>query len=259
MKLFFPFGRPSALVVLIILCFPMFCLAEVINVKSTSGDSVVTDIVGKATVIKKGTSSSVPLLKGATLAGGDKVTTDLDSRIEIKLPDNSYIRFDEETTFVLDAASVDEQNNSREVKVNMVLGKTWANVNNVFGKRGSFAISTKTAVAGVRGTVYRLNANKDNSTKIKVYWGEVAVSSRYNKPSNMAPGKIDKPYEVLGPHTVSGPHEVTMSEWTYIVKAMQQVTVSADGSAKEPEAFSEKDDLSEWVMWNKNRDAAIIR
>jgi len=53
----------------------------------------------------------------------------------------------------------------------MVFGKTWANVSKFLGEKGRFAVSTRTAVAGVRGTLYRMNVNKNNSVVVKVYWG----------------------------------------------------------------------------------------
>jgi hypothetical protein len=136
----------------------------------------------------------------------------------------------------------------------MVLGKTWANVSKIFGLRGRFAVSTKTAVAGVRGTIYRVNVEEDNSVLVKVYWGEVGVSSAPKPDTASQPQQIMKPTKVLGPHPVAGPHPVSMEEWTYIVKSMQQIFIRPDGTPTKPMPFLAIEDINDWVRWNQERD-----
>jgi hypothetical protein len=48
-----------------------------------------------------------------------------------------------------------------------------------------------------------------------------------------------------------------MEQWTYIVKSMQQIRITADGGARKPEAFSEAEDRDAWAAWNKARDAEL--
>jgi len=219
------------------------------------GDTAeVTLLEGKAELIKKGMIKAQPLMLGDYIAHGDRISTTKGSRVELKLPDNSLIRFDEVTTFEIVSVEFDKKTKQRNINVNMVLGKTWANVSKIFGQRGRFAVSTKTAVAGVRGTIYRVNVEKDNSVLVKVYWGEVGVSSAPRKEAAEGPVPIMKPTKVLGPHPVAGPHPVSMEEWTYIVKSMQQIIVRPDGTATKPMPFLASEDLNDWVRWNQERD-----
>ena len=224
-----------------------------------AGDSaLVTRLDGTAMVMAKGTSNKIALGAGATLRPGDTVTTGTDSRIELKLPDSSYIRFDEETTFILTSLTVDEKAQKRDVNIDVVIGKTWANVSKYMGDRGGFTISTKTAVAGVRGTIYRVNANQDASSTIKVYWGEVIVQNRILTPVYDASGRLSQPVPVSGPHPIPGPHPVGMEEWTFIVRTMNVIQVDKDGKAQPPSPFSAEDDRDAWVVWNQERDKSIV-
>ena len=48
-----------------------------------------------------------------------------------------------------------------------------------------------------------------------------------------------------------------MEEWTYIVGALQQINIQADGSATKPFRFDIAKDLDEWVRWNQSRNQLI--
>jgi ferric-dicitrate binding protein FerR (iron transport regulator) len=240
---------------LLIFLVPYVAGAE--NVVSTvevkNGQAEVTFLEGRATLIKKGVS----LAQGDLLSPGDRVKTDRDSRIEVKLPEGSFIRFGEQTTFELISVSFDQEKTFRDIKVKMVLGKIWAKVSKLFGGWGRFEVSTKTAVSGVRGTVYRVNVEPDDSVMVKVYWGEIVVNSLNRTDITSQSEKVTKPSKVLGPHPVPGPHPVTMEEWTYILKALQQINIRPDGTATKPFRFSIKDDLNDWVRWNQERDNTL--
>ncbi len=70
--------------------------------------------------------------------------------------------------------------------------------------------------------------------------------------------KATAPHEVAGPDEVPPPyHEVSMEEWTAIVKAMQQITISPDGKPSKPEDFDPKADADDWVKWNQERDKKL--
>jgi hypothetical protein len=133
----------------------------------------------------------------------------------------------------------------------VTLGKIWSNVRKALGGKGGFEVSCQNAVAGVRGTVYRMNVEDDKSALVKVYNGEVAVSAAANEQKTPAVGP---PQPVAGPTKVAGPKPVSMEEWVYIIKSMQQIRIKSDGKAEEPKDFNEEEDRDAWVDWNKSRD-----
>ena len=128
----------------------------------------------------------------------------------------------------------------KNVKVNLGVGKLWANVKKLMTTDSSVEVKTTNAVAGVRGTVYRVNVDEDKSAVIKVYDGSVYVANPPRDASKVptsqslltrwrALRKFAPPY-----------HEVTMEEWTAIVKAMQQITISPQGVPSKPAILRSK-------------------
>jgi len=234
------------------------CLLEAqskaVTIETAGGNTVITMLEGHVFLIKEDLTRIRSLARGDYLKQNDRVQTEKKSRIELKLPDESYIRFDEMTIFVLKSASFDQARKQRDIDVTMVLGKLWAKVAKFLNKEDRFAVSAHTAVAGVRGTTYRMNVDSDNSAMVKVYDGEVEVSGRRPETAAAQPPRLGEPSVIQGPRPIPGPSPVTMEQWTRIVGAMQQINIQPDGTPSEPFRFSAEADLDDWVRWNMDRD-----
>lgn len=244
----------------------LFCLAghsrqaegKAVSVAIGQGKAKVTFLKGKAFLVKKNLQKIRPLAKGDLLSKGNRVKTEKSARLELKLPDKSFIRFDENTNFKLTSLGFSKKKRRRNVKIKIVLGKTWAKVSRFRKGKGRFALTTKTAVAGVRGTTYRMNVYEDNSAVIKVYWGEILVEKlKAEDEEDPQPQKFVQPQKVLGPQPIKGPRPVSLEEWTYIVKALQQINLRPDGTATKPFRFDIAADLNDWVRWNQERDKEV--
>jgi len=231
-----------------------------LTVKVGEGDTVVSFIAGCAEVMPTGTTEWNSLGVNSVLVSGDQVRTQDKSRIEITLPDQSVLRFAENTRFRVIKMDVSTEMKKRNVNVDVILGRTWANVSKTLGVTSSFELSSENAVAGVRGTIYRMNVYEDKSALVRVYDGEVAVSGGGEiKGTDPLSKMYTQPHKIEGPKPVPGPRRVSMEEWTYIIRSMQQIRIRADGVAETPRSFSDAEDKNDWVDWNRTRDNIVKR
>jgi len=220
-------------------------------IKVGKGEARVSYLEGTAQVLPKGGRDWHALKMSEALRGGDEIIVGKTSRLEIILADKSSLRFAGDTRFkvvqVSEAASGD-------VRFHLAVGRSWANVTKALSLKRKFEISCDNAVAGVRGTVYRMNVDEDKSALIRVYDGEVAVSGA-TKPMDTGDKVFGKkPTKIDGPKPVAGPHKIAMEEWVVLLRSMQQIRIKSDGSADKPSDFNEQEDRDEWVDWNKQRD-----
>ena len=207
----------------------------------------ITFLDGEATRAAGG--KSVKLAQGASIFQGDVIETARRTRVELTLVDQSVLRLGPRSRVELDAAAFGKGADDRKVSAKLRVGNVWASVTKSLGGEARFEVKTENAVAGVRGTTFRVDAAKDRSCVVKVYSGTVAVAA----------GPLPRPQHGKaegGPRQqVAGPKEVTREQWERIVTSMMQVKVAADGSPAEPEAFALAGG-DEWETWNRERDAA---
>jgi ferric-dicitrate binding protein FerR (iron transport regulator) len=203
------------------------------------------------------------LKKGDSVYGGQMIRTLKKSRVEIVLADKSVIRLGSKSKVKLKEALF--KAGTTQFSAKMFRGKAYAMASKLVGGDSKFEVTTANAVAGVRGTTFRIDAKRDKSTVVRVYTGAVAVSNApiYSKPGKIkkTEGKFQMPKKGVKPGgpgrvEVAGPSEVTKKEWEeFVAKAMQEVRVAANGELSEPVAFdAEADAADEWVAWNKSRD-----
>jgi hypothetical protein len=251
----------SVMFMAILLTFHLTIAQQAEGQEKGKNQAKVTFLQGKAEVLTQDDKVWKPIHMGTLLSQEDEVRTGERSRIEIQLPDRSILRFDERTRFKLKTVFFEAQKDSREIQVNVVAGKTWANVRKAFGPQKTFEVASANAVAGVRDTIWRMTIAEDRSTLIRVYEGTVEVYNPFIKPDyKPEEGGFRTPREVRGPSEVPPPfREVTREEWEQIVLTqMKQVIIPAVGRPGMPTDFSsEEDQREEWVRWNQERDRAL--
>lgn len=245
-------------IVLLLICFTSAQAKPPVVVKVTKGEATITMLEGKADVICMGQKEARFLKNHDLIRAGCEVSTGADSRVEMVLPDKSLIRFASKTKFKLVQADTGEDG-KRAVEVSVTMGKVWTNVRKSLpGRDDKYEISCQNAVAGVRGTIYRMDVEGDQSALVKVYDGEVRVAGGLRKQQPAA-SATEPPKPVSGPTVIEGPEPVSMEEWMYIVKSMQQISITSDGQARKPREFLESEDMDDWVKWNKKRDKRSIK
>jgi hypothetical protein len=204
----------------------------------------VTFVAGDATRTAEGKSETLAV--GTKVFEGDVVMTQRRTRLELRLADGSVLRLGPLSRAKLESASFGASQEERQVSAKLIVGQVWANVAKAVAGEARFQVRTENAVAGVRGTTFRVDAERDLSVVVKVYSGSVAVAA----------GPVPRPEhgEAKERHQVAGPGEVTREQWERLVTSMMLVRVGADGIPAEPVAFAlEGGDA--WETWNRERDA----
>ncbi len=236
----------------------LFAAASAAEPNASAGDVLVTVLEGTAQAFTTGKQQPVVLKKGSRIKKEQEVRVGEKSRVELLFPDGTLMRLAEKSRLNLRKIAFDKKTEEKNVSVNLGSGKLWAKVKKLVTPDSSVEVRTTNAVAGVRGTVYRVNVNDDQSALVKVYDGSVYVANPPVDRSKPA-GKFTAPVPVAGPHEVAPPvHEVSLEEWHVIVKSFQQVSISSAGVASQPQDFDPKADADDWVRWNQERDKDVV-
>jgi len=214
----------------------------------------ITFLSGEATRAAGGATEKLAV--GSAVYQGDQVETQRRTRVELKLTDASVLRLGPLSKVDLDAAAFGKSADDRKVSAKLRVGNVWASVTKALGGEARFEVKTENAVAGVRGTTFRVDASQDKSVVVRVYSGTVAVAAGpLPRPDHAGPGAEPKPGGKPERKQVAGPQQVTREQWEKIVTGMMQVRVAADGSPSEPERFALAE-ADEWETWNRQRDEA---
>ena len=196
----------------------------------------------------RGRGARGDLRVGSMVGQGDTIETQDATRLEIRFGDGSILRLGPKSRVQLAEAHFGGGAARRKLTARLFLGRLWAKVTSVIQGDQKFQVETENAVAGVRGTTFRVDANEDKSVLVRVYDGSVAVAKK-------TPLYADKRRPAR--REVPGPAEVTRDEWEKLVGRQMQIFISADGTPGEPEQFSpdvDKDDP--FALWNQQRDDA---
>ncbi|MBN2008988.1 FecR domain-containing protein [candidate division KSB1 bacterium] len=219
------------------------------KVNATQG--VVTYVEGQANLTKKDSTKSEKLLANVVVYPGDMIKTGSDGRVELIINRESVVRMKENSELTIEAYR-DLAKDNGKTSLNFSLGSVWTKMKQFKDNVSRFELELPTAIAGVHGTVYQSTVNSDHSAEVKVYDGEVAVSGKQpQKPTTLQPL-----HEVPGPQQVPGPHEVTMEQWTTIVRAMQSIRIDSQGKPTNAVSF-QKNPNDSWEKWNEERDKRI--
>jgi hypothetical protein len=206
----------------------------------------VSALEGKAQRSRAGGSRS-DLRVGAAVGQGDILETGEGARLEIRFSDASVLRLGPAAKLQLSEAHFGAGRAARKLSVRLFLGKLWAKVTSAIHGEQKFQVETENAVAGVRGTTFRVDANADKSVLVRVYDGTVAVA-----PGTPAAGRREGERR-----EVPGPQEVTREQWEKLVGRQMQIFISSDGTPGDPEPFSPDVDQDDpFARWNLQRDAA---
>jgi hypothetical protein len=235
-----------------------FAMAVLLPVAAAYAD------VGKVVVLE-GTANrqaaqgkAEKLAVGSSIELGDTVAVDKASRLKLELTDGSVIMLGEGGKLLINEAAFEGQER-KGFSALLKAGSLWTKVKKALGG-AKYEVSTERAVAGVRGTIFRIDADAlvkaakgkgKKASLVRVVEGVVNVT-----PSTAVAAASKKTSPAKGPRVqVAGPSEVSADEWEkrfVDLQANQQVMVGVDlWEQAEVDKQSQSDAFSKWVEKNQ--------
>lgn len=236
------------LLVVAVAVLSSLCWADIGKISTLEGEATRTPKDGAA----------VALAAGSAIELGDVITVKT-GNLKLELTDGSIIALAPASTLEITEAEFEGQERKGFSGL-LKGGSLWTKVKKALGG-GKFEVSTERAVAGVRGTIFRIDAdalvkaaNKGQGRRasiVRVIEGSVAV-----KPSAVIAKSLKKAAPKKGPRVeVAGPQEVSVDQWEKIfvtLAANQQIAVGVDlWEQAEIEEVAKNDAFSKWIEKNQ--------
>ena len=129
-----------------------------------AGTAELKAVTGQVEIQQKGQTQWAPAVVGAKLAEGDNIRAHAGGSAILGLPDGSTLFVSENSRIVVTKLEVNQQNQTRNVLIHLVVGKVRAvvakaSITLVKARQSNFAITTPTAVAAARGTDFEVTCN----------------------------------------------------------------------------------------------------
>lgn len=236
--------KRATLVMALTLLVPQLALASI---------GKIAVLEGKATRAPQG-GAAVDLAVGTEIELKDTLKVGPGGNLKLELNDGSQIALSEKAELYIDDAQFDGQD-CKSFLGTLKSGALWTHVKKLLGG-AKYEVKTERAVAGVRGTIFRIDADtlvkgaktkaRKPATVIRVVEGVVRV----NPSAKIA--KTLKGAAPKGGHVeVKGPQEVSADEWEKIFVQLQAGEAQAVGSdlfeAAELDEKLKNDAFSKWL------------
>ena len=211
--------------------------------------AVATLVEGEVQIMAGGDNTWRSLSPNAILKEGDKVRVLDNGRLELVLDNRSVLRLAANST--LELKEVERKPEKETYRFALSLGKMWTRVTQLLGFGSKYQVDTPTAITAVQGTVYDLQVDSDQQTRVRVHSGSVQVYNPF--AGDLAPGeKVPKLQE---PTRVPGPTRISREAWEQLLlQQYQQVTLGRDGRSSISAFDLDTARREAWVRWNEARD-----
>ncbi len=233
-------------IVALLVAVPLVAVAEVGKVSE----------VGAATRLGKDKKSEE--LKVGTLIQLEDTLKATKGVLKFELNDGSVIAINEGSELKIAKAEFEGQERKGDGFLGFLKsGSLWTNVKKAVGG-APFQVETERAVAGVRGTIFRIDAAElVKGAKVSIVHVQDGIV-RVN-PSAELKKQMKKSVKKAGPgerKQVAGPTEISADEWEkrfVDLQANQQVVVGADiWEQAEADQKSRDDAFSKWISGQKS-------
>jgi hypothetical protein len=138
-------------------------------------EAKITYLKGKAEVRRAGSIAWVPAVLKMRLLSGDKISTDAVAECEITLDDGSVLKLRDRSVLELERMEKQKKPVTTITSLRATSGKVLGCIRKLASKESKFTVSTPTAVAGIRGTVFGVFVEGD-TTELDVLNGSVGIA-----------------------------------------------------------------------------------
>jgi hypothetical protein len=160
---------------IIVLALAVACCCSVCLGQFKPTEARLSFVKGKVEVQRSGGATWVPASLKMRVYSGDKVSSEAESEAEITLDDGSVIKVKDKSLLVLERMAKQKKPLATVTALRAMNGKVLGCIKKLASKESKFSVTTPTAVAGVRGTVFGVFVAGD-STELDVLKGEVAIA-----------------------------------------------------------------------------------
>jgi hypothetical protein len=169
---------------------------------------------------------------------GDVIRTGPDGSVELRWArwaGGMRIRIGPDTTFTVKRAVVNRSTGREESRLRVDEGSVWVRLRRALTGKSKFEVETPTAVAAVRGTIFRVTVHRDGTSEVSVWQGTVSVEAEKGGAVTVSDGAS----LVVGQAIGGGPQPMTEAEqeqWyeqTSVIGPFLEVDSPADGMALE--------------------------
>jgi hypothetical protein len=140
------------------------------NIQTQAKNATLKTIEGVSEVKASGANEFVKVPQDYPVSQGDSIKTDTTSVAIVFFPNNSSLFLDSETEVVLDQLPTTQQN---LVRIKQKQGETWSKVIPNTGTQ--YEVKSETAIAAVRGTIFKMRVDKEQNSKVEVIESLVEV------------------------------------------------------------------------------------
>jgi len=154
--------------------------------------AVVDLVAGSAEVRVHGRGDPVPLQVERLVRAGDTVRTGPHSAVELRWArwvGGTRIKLGANTTFTVKRAVRNRSTGEEESRLRVDEGTLWIRLRKSLRGKSKFEVETPTAVAAVRGTIFKVAVAADGTSRISVWEGAVSVTGESTEEITVGGGQ----------------------------------------------------------------------
>jgi len=220
------------MLLVVVLIFMSHALAIVQRV------AVVDSITGSAKLIRDGQGAPVPLELGKLVHAGDVIRTGPDGSVELRWArwaGAMRIKIGPDTKFTVKRAVTNRSTGVEESRLRVDEGSIWVRLRRALAGKSKFEVETPTAVAAVRGTIFRVTVRSDGTSEVSVWKGTVSVETEKGEAVTVSDGASVVVGQAVGggPEPMSEAEQEQWQEHTSVIGPLLEVDSPADGMTLE--------------------------